>query len=191
MPQGLFCQEKKVLQFALCLVDCHSTRFNNQLSALSIQQAFSAIFRSVLGLSNYLQISAFSSIFAKPSLMADTLLILALPSFPSLWLFPMSMHSFSAHCRLGSWASQELVLPFTSRLFMIAPRASWMTYAMPVIWLHNAGHFILEALRVDCNLQVIEWFEETFAIAVYGEWPLVSSKRSRTAFKCMASRALW
>ena len=39
---------------------------------------------SVSGLLKYLEIRTFSIIFAKPGHMADTLLILALPSFRSL-----------------------------------------------------------------------------------------------------------
>jgi hypothetical protein len=53
----------------------------------------------------YHELRTFLIIFAKPGLMADTLLILALPSFRSLWLFPMSMLSFSANCWSRSCAS--------------------------------------------------------------------------------------
>jgi len=72
----------------------------------------------------------FSIIFAKPGLIPGTLLILALPSFRSLWLLPMTVLSFSPHCWLRSWATQDLLRPFTSRLLMIAPNGSWMTCAM-------------------------------------------------------------
>jgi len=66
-------------------------------------EVFSAIWRWVSRLSKYLDICTFSIIFAKHSLIADTLLILALPSFRSLWLLPMSMLSFSPKCRSRSW----------------------------------------------------------------------------------------
>ena len=74
------------------------TLFDDQVSALSILQAFSAIWTSILGLSKYPEIRTFLIIFAKPGIMTDTLLILVLPSFRSLWLFPMSMISFSPDC---------------------------------------------------------------------------------------------
>jgi len=132
------------------------TRFDNQVSAWSIEQAFSAISTSISGLPNYHEIPTFSIILAKHGFMADTLLILALPSFRSLWLFPMSMLSFSPNCRSHSWASQDSVRPFTPRLIISAPEASWMTRAMHGMWFLKSGHWIAEASSVDCNVSVIE-----------------------------------
>ena len=104
------------------------------MSAKSIHQAFFAIWRLVSGLSIYHEICTFSIFFVKPGLMADTLLILALPSFWSLWLFPMSMLSFSPNYWSCSWASQDLVQPFSHRVLMNAHKASWMTCAMHGMW---------------------------------------------------------
>jgi len=140
----------------LYLFESQWTRFDDQVAVQSIQQALSALWMSVSELSKYLQICTFSIIFAKPGLMADTLLIRALPSFRSLPIFPMSMLSFSPNCWSRSWASQDLVQPFTPRLLMNAPKASCMTCAMHGMWFPNAGHLIPEALSVDCRLQVIE-----------------------------------
>jgi len=145
-----------VLQFTLWLFDSQWTRFDNQVSVYSTQQAVATICRSVSGLSNYLEIRTFSIIFAKPSLMADTTLILVLPSFRSLWIFPMSVLSFSLNCWSRSEASQHLVWPFTPRLHMNAPKASLMPCSMHGMESLNAGHWIPEAWRVDCNSQVIE-----------------------------------
>jgi len=121
--------------------------------------------------------------------MADTFLILALPSFRSLWLFPMSVLSFSPNCWLRSWASQDLVHLFTPRLLMNAPIACWMTCTMHGMWCVDAGHSIPEALRIDCNSRVIKQLEEMFCIVNPSNLPSVSSKRSRTSFKCRATSA--
>jgi len=148
-----------------------------------IQQAFSAIGRSASGLSKYHEIRTFSIIFAKPGLIADTLLILALPSPRSLWLFPMSMLSFSPNCWSHSWASQNLVWPFTLRLLMNAPKASCMTCAMHGMWFLNASHSIQEASSVDCSLRIIEKFEGALSVVIPSKRPSVSSKQSSTSFK--------
>jgi len=58
---------------------------------------------------NILKIHTFSIIFAKPVLIAATLLIRAFPSSRSHWLYPMSMLSFSPNCWLCWWASQDLM----------------------------------------------------------------------------------
>jgi len=121
--------------------------------------------------------------------MADTILILALPSFRSLWLFPMSTLSFSPDCGLRSWASQGLVRPSTLILLMNAPKANCMMCAMQGMWFLNGGHSIPEASSVDCSSRVIEWFEEALSVVIPSKRLSVSSKPSRTSFKCMASRA--
>ena len=159
------------------------------MSAESTQQAFSSIWWSVSGYSKYDEIRTFSMIFAKPGPMADTLLILALPSCRSLWLFPMSILSFSPNWWSHSWASQDLVWPFTLRLLRNAPRASWMTCALHGMGCVNAGHSIREGSRVDCSSRVSEQFEKALSLAILSKWPSVSSKRSSTSFKCLASRA--
>jgi len=123
------------------------------------------------------------------SFMADTSLILALPSFWSLWLFSMSMLSFSPNCWSGSWASQDVVRPFTTRLLMYAPKTSCMTCAMHDMWCLNAGHWIAEASSVDCSSRVIDWFEQALSVVIPSNQPLVSSKRTSALFKCMASLA--
>jgi len=119
--------------------------------------------------------------------MAETFLILALPSFRSFWLFPLSMLSFSPNCWSCSWASQDLVRPFTPRLLMNAPEASCMMCAMHDMWFLNAGHSIPESTSVDCSSRVIELFEEVLSVVIPSKQPSVSSNRSRTSFKCAAS----
>jgi len=148
-----------LLEVPLCglwFVETQFTCFDEQVSAWSIRQAFCTIWRSVSALSKYLEIRTFSIIFAKPGLIADTLLIVVLLSFRSLWLFPMSMLSFSSNCWLRSRASQDLVRPLTPRRLMNAPESSCMTCAMWRIWFLNAGHSIPEASSVDCSSRVIE-----------------------------------
>ena len=105
---------------------------------------------------NFLELHTFWIIFAKPCLMANTLMILALSTFHSLWLFPMSMRSFSPNCWSRWWASQDLVRLFTPRLLMNTPVTSFMTCAMHGMWFLNAGNWMREAWKVDCSLQVIE-----------------------------------
>jgi len=153
----------------------------------SIQQAFSAIWRLVSGLSKLLEIRTFSIIFAKPGLMADTLLILTLPSFRSLPLFLMTMLSFSPICWWRSWASPDMVQPFTTRLLKKAPKASCMTCAMSGMWFLNAGHLTPDVSKVDCSPQVIEQFEESLSCATRSKRLSVSSKRSRISSRCTAS----
>jgi len=121
--------------------------------------------------------------------MADTLLILALPSFRSLWLFPMSMLSFSPNCWSHAWASQDLVPLFTPWLLENALEASCMTCAMHGMWFLEAGHWIAEASSVDCNARVIEYFEEALSVVIPSKRLFISSKQSSTSFKGMASLA--
>ena len=144
---------------------------------------------SLSGHSQCLQIRTFSNIFANPGLITDTLLILALPSFRSLWLFPMSVLAFPPNCWSHSWASYNLVRPLTLRLFTNIPKASWMACAMHGMWCLIAGHTIPEASRVDCSSRVIKWFEEALSVVILSKRPSVSSIRSRTSFQCMASLA--
>jgi len=121
-----------------------------------ITASFTAIQRSVSVLSNILQIRTLSIIFAKPGFMADTLLILAFPSFRSLWRFPMSVLLFSPNCWSPSWASHDLVCPFTLRLLMNAPKASWMMCAIHGMRFRTACYSIPEASSVDCSFRVIQ-----------------------------------
>jgi len=121
--------------------------------------------------------------------MADTLLILTLPSVWSLWLLPISLHSSAAYCWSCSWASQDLMWPYTPRLLMNAPKSSCMTCAMQCVWFLNAGHWIPEILKVDCSSPVIKSCEEVWSVVVPSKWLSVSSKRSRTPFKCTAKLA--
>ena len=104
----------------------------------------------------YHEIRNFSIFFHKPGFMADTILILGLPSSRSPWLLPMSMLPFIPNCWSCSWASQDLLRPFTPRLLMNAPKASCMTCAIHGMWFLNAGHLIAEASTVDCSSRVIE-----------------------------------
>jgi len=121
--------------------------------------------------------------------MADTLWILALPSFHSLWLFSMSKLSSSRNRSLQSWVSQDLVRPGTTRLLMNAPIAGWMTCAMYGMWFLNAGHSISEASSVDSSSRVIEWLNEALSVIISHNRPSVNSKRSSTSFKCTTSPA--
>jgi len=137
----------------------------------------------------YYEIGTFSIIFAKPGLMADTLLIIALPSFRSLWLFPMSMLSFSPNCWLRWWASQDFLWPLTLRMLMNSPKASCMTCAMHCMWFLNAGHSIPEASSVDCSSRVMEYFWEALSVIIPRKRQSVISNQLSTSFKCMASLA--
>jgi len=121
--------------------------------------------------------------------MADTLLILALPSFRSLWLFPISLISFSPNCWSHSWATQDLVQPFTRRVLMNAPKARWMTCAVHGMWFLNAGHSIPAASRVVCSLRLMEEFEEALSVEFPSKQSSVSSEQWKTSFKYPASRA--
>ena len=144
------------MQCRLCLSGSQWTRFGDQVSAYFIQHAFYSIWRSPSGLSKYHEICTFSNIFAKPGLMADTLVILALPSVPSLWLFPMSVLSFSPNCWSSSCATQDLVLPFTPGLLMNAHKPSCLMCTMHGMWFLNAGQLIPEASSVYFSSRVTE-----------------------------------
>jgi len=127
--------------------------------------------------------------FAKPGFMAVTWSILALLSFRSLWLFPMFMPSFSPNCWLHSWASNDLMWPFTPRLLRNAPKTSCMTCAMHGMLFLNADHWITDTSSVDCSSSVIEWFEEALSVVKPSKQQLVRSKRSGTTFKCITRLA--
>jgi len=144
---------------------------------------------SISGLSKYHEIRTCSIIFAKPGFMIKSLLILAFPSFRSLWLFPMCMLWLSPNCWSGSWASQDLVRPFTPRLLMNASTASCMTCAMHGRWFLKADHLIAEGSGVDCSSRVIEYCGEALSVVIPSKQLSVSSKRSSTSFKCPASLA--
>jgi len=121
--------------------------------------------------------------------MADTLLIRALPSFRSLWLFPMCMVSFSPNWWSRSLASQDLVRPFTPRLLMTAPQASCLTCTMHCMWFLRGGHSIPEAASVDCSSSVIKWFREASTVVFPNKWPSERLKWSSMSFNCSASVA--
>jgi len=176
-----------LLECGLSLLDSHWTRFNYVVLQYSIQQAFTAVGRSVSGLSKYREARTFSIILAKHGYTANTLLILALPSFRSLWLFPLSMLSFSPDCWLLSWASQDKVRPFPPRLLMKATKVCCITYAMYPKWFLNAGHSIRESSTIHYSTLVIECFEKTLSVVLPSNWPSVSSIPSRTSFNCVAS----
>jgi len=138
------------------LFDSQWTRFDDQVSVLSILHGYSVIWRSVSGHSKSDETRTFSSIFVKPGLMADTLLILVLAFFRFLWLLPMSMVSFSSNYWSCSLACQDLMQCFTPKLLMNAPTASCMLCAMCGIWSVNAGHSIPDASSIDCSACVVE-----------------------------------
>jgi hypothetical protein len=92
--------------------DHSRTSFEETVSAYSIPQALSAISKSISGVSKPLNIWTFSIISAIPGRVANTLLILALLLFGSLWPFPICMLLFPANWQSSSWASQDLVAPF-------------------------------------------------------------------------------
>jgi len=119
--------------------------------------------------------------------MAYTKLILAVSSARSRWLFPVSVLSFCPNCWWWSWASQHLVRPLTPRLLMNAPKAGCMTCAKHGMWFLNVGHTMPEASRVVHNLPVFEKFEVVLSAVIPSKRLSVSSKRSRTSFKCPAS----
>jgi len=132
------------------------THFDDQVSVYSLQQVFSAIWKSVSGLSKYHAIRTVSNIFAKRGLLSETLLILALPVSRNLWLFPISTPLFSPNSWSRSGASQDLVWPFALGLLMNASQASCMTCGMHGMWVLSAGHSVTEAPSVDCSSGVME-----------------------------------
>jgi len=135
----------------------------------------------------YLEIHTFSIIFGKPDLMANTLLILALPSIRSLWLIPMSMVSFSPNCCSCSCASHDLVRPPTRTQHKNAPIAGCMMCAMYGMWFLNAGNSIPETSRLNCSSRVLESFDEALSVWIQIKRPSVSLTRSRTSSKCTAN----
>jgi len=73
----------------------------------------SVLYAGRFGTLNIPWISSFLNYLWKPGHKADTLLIVALPSFRSLWVFPMCMLAFFTHCRSWLWDSRNSVLPST------------------------------------------------------------------------------
>jgi len=144
---------------------------------------------SVSGCSQCLEMRTLSIIFAQSGRIAATMWILALPSFRSLWLFPMSGHSFCTNCWLCASASKDLMRPLTVRLLMNAPKVSWMRCSIHYMRFLIAGLTIPEASRVDCCSRVMKLAEEALSVIIRSKWLLVSSKQSRTSFKCTASLA--
>jgi len=137
----------------------------------------------------YLELGTFSIIFAKPGLMADALLILALHSCPSLWLIQISVFSLWTNRCLWSWASQDLVWHFTPRQFMNAYIASWMALATHAIWFLSVGDFIPKALRADCIVWFIEAYQDVLCFVISITWLSVRSRRSRSSFNYPAGHA--
>jgi len=140
-------------------------------------------------LSKYHEIHTFSILFAEPGFMADTLLIPALPSFRSHWLFPLSVLSSSPNCWSRSWASQHLAQPLTPRLLMISSKAICMTCIIHGMWFIKAGPGMAEDLSFDCCSRVIEEFEEALSVVIPSKRLSVSSNQSTTSFTCTASLA--
>jgi len=155
----------------------------------SMQQAIVARWLSVSGFSKYLSRHIFKIIFAKPGLRAPTFLILALPSFRSSWLYPMSTLSFSPICWSCSWASQDLVQPSTPWLLMNVAKASWMRCAMRGMCFLNAGHRIPAAWRDNTYSHIIKQFQEVLLVVIPSIRPSVSWTWSRTSCECTASYA--
>jgi len=137
----------------------------------------------------YLEIYTVANLFAKPGLMSDTLLILALLCFRSLWLFLISMYSFSPNCWSRLSASQNVVQPFTSRLVINTPRARWMTCVTRDMWFLNVVLSIPGPSIVDCISLIIEQFEEAFEVVLPSTQPSKSSKGSRMCSNCMGTGA--
>ena len=144
------------MEFVLWRFDSHWTRFDDLVSTWSLQQLFAPISRLVSRLSKFLEIHTVSMLCAKPGLMANNLLFLALPSCRRLWLLPMSMIWLWPNYWSRSPASQDLVQPFTPRMPMNASKPSWMPSAIDGMRFLNVGHSIPEASRLYCNLQDCE-----------------------------------
>jgi len=121
--------------------------------------------------------------------MADTWLLLGLPSFRSLPIFAMTILSFSPNCSLHSWASQDCARPFTLPLLLNPPKPSCMMCPIHGMWFFNAGHLMPEGSRVDCSSWVIEQFEEALPEVIPSKRPSVGWQRSRTTLKCTACLA--
>jgi hypothetical protein len=178
-----------VPQCRLCLSDEHWTGFDDQLSAWSIHEAFSAIWRLLSGLLQYLEMCTVWIIFAKSGLMVNTVLILLLPSACSLCLFPMSMCWFAPNSCLRSWASKDSVRSFTPRLPKNEHKGRCIVCAMHGMLFLNAGHSSPKGSSNDCSTHVIEWFQEVLSVVIACEQQSVRSKRSFTFFKCTACLA--
>jgi len=121
--------------------------------------------------------------------MANSLLIPELPSLRRLWLFPISIVSFSPHCRSYPWGFQDLVRPSISRMLMNAHNASWTLCAIHGMQILIADDSILEASRFDCSSRVIKQVEGALLTVISGTWLPVCSKQWRTSFICMTSLA--
>jgi hypothetical protein len=133
-------------------------------------QAFSAIQRSVSVLSTYHKIFTFLIIFHKPALLVNTLLILALPSFCSHWLFPMSVQSFSPHCWSCSWT--YLVLP-TVQGYSVADRVVIQKTGVPTgfrDWFEPARgsplRFLRRWLQLCIWVMIVSWNDQYADCAV-------------------------
>jgi len=144
---------------------------------------------SISELSKYQEICTFSIIFAKPGFMADTLFIVALPSFRSLWLLTMSMLSFSPNFWLRWWASQDLVRALTPRLLMNVLDVSCMPCAMHGMWSLTAGHWITEPTIVECSSSAMKYFEDRLSVVIPSKRLSVRSNKLGTFLKCMTMLA--
>jgi len=131
--------ELVVLRFVHWLFDPQWTHFNDLVSVWWIHRAFTVVWTWVSGFSKLLGICILPTIFAKPGLMAEILLNQALPSFGRIWLFSLSVISFSPSCWSHSWATKDLVRPVILRLLMNTLEASWITFSMDAMSLLNAS----------------------------------------------------
>ena len=133
----------------------------------------------------------FALSFAGPGPRAEAQLIVALPSFRSLRLFPMTTHSFSLNCWLGSWAFQDLGRLFTPWLPMNVRKSSWRAGAMHGTWLLNAVHkSIPEASSFDCSWHAIEEFRNALSVVIASKWPFVSLTQFSMCYNYTASLVL-
>jgi hypothetical protein len=139
--------------------------------------------------SQCLEILTFRIIFAKPGHIANTLLILALPFFRSLWQFPVSVVQFPPNWWWRLCTSPDLVRTCPPIQPINALKASCMTCVLHGIWFLIGGHRIQEASRVDCSFQEIKELEEALPIIILRTWPSVSPNWSSTSIIYMASLA--
>jgi len=137
----------------------------------------------------FLELCTFSIIFTKPGFLANTLLILALPSFRSLWHISLCMLSFCPNCWSRWCASQVLLQPSTLRLVMNSPQASCVTRAMHGLWFLNLSNLSMEVWRANCRASVAKQFKKALSVVIWSILQSVSWKQSRTSVKRTARLA--
>jgi len=113
----------------------------------------------------------------------------AMPSFRSLWLFSMSVLSFSPDCWSCSWAFHAILRPFITRLLINALKRSWMPCDIHGMWFRKGDHSIPQTSSVFCSSWVMERFYEALSVVNPNKRPSVRLKFSSTSFKCMACLA--